>query len=98
MRFRMGSSLSEAQGHRVHAHLPVCAAIACILHVYVCLQSTPPGVTSSGMAVGQYLSVRMPQLDEQDDIVRFYSPISRPDSLGTVDLLVKALSHDRGTL
>lgn len=47
----------------------------------------PGPLQSLGMSPGQYLSVRA-TIDGKET-VRFYSPISRPDDVGHVDLLMK---------
>lgn len=47
----------------------------------------PGPLQSLGMSPGQYLSVRA--VIDGKDTVRYYSPISRPDDVGHVDLLMK---------
>ncbi|KNE70900.1 hypothetical protein AMAG_20207 [Allomyces macrogynus ATCC 38327] len=45
----------------------------------------------TGLRIGEYVAVRAEINGEQ--IVRYYSPISRPDNLGHIDLLIKVDDH-----
>ncbi|GAB0497815.1 hypothetical protein MMPV_009152 [Pyropia vietnamensis] len=49
----------------------------------------PSPLATSGAAVGQYISVAVP-LPDGSTSKRFYSPISRPDDEGALELLVKS--------
>jgi len=47
----------------------------------------PGPLQTTGMAAGQYVAVRA--VIDGKECVRYYSPISRPDDLGHIDLLLK---------
>lgn len=51
----------------------------------------PSPMHRAGLECGEYLAVRMTDASGEE-VVRFYSPISRSDALGHLDLLIK-VSH-----
>jgi ferredoxin-NADP reductase len=70
--------------------------------VYLFRFNLPSPLHTSGLGVGQYISVRA--VIAGADVVRYYSPISRPDAPGYIDLLIKvdaaggAMSHHLNAL
>lgn len=51
----------------------------------------PSSKSTTGLSCGQYISVQANI--EGESIVRYYSPISRPDDYGVIDLLIKVDSN-----
>eukprot|EP00127_Corallochytrium_limacisporum_P003335 Clim_evm24s148 gene=Clim_evmTU24s148 len=49
--------------------------------------SLPSKYHQTGLGIGQYICVKANI--EGEDVVRYYSPISRPETLGQIDLLIK---------
>ena len=59
-------------------------------HTYVFRFNLPTPLLGTGFGLGQYVAVRaVPGGEGTSPIVRYYSPISRPDAPGHLDLLVK---------
>ncbi|KAI9145317.1 FAD binding domain-containing protein [Paraphysoderma sedebokerense] len=57
----------------------------------------------SGLKVGEYIAVKAILGEKKEELVRFYSPVNRPDQLGFIDLLIKVddkglMSHHIATL